>query len=996
MEGLSAKEKIDLGDGYFAFIEGLAFEEGNQIFEDLELQVGEDFYLALTLANDSESEELKFIPFYLVSDDGEKSYLLREPRFQVDPGDSDKLFVPFTFPPFAGTWYLLVADHRDPVGAIVANEAPAKPIGRYLDALPQGVRPPPIESHPKGTPLGDGIENLLRYALSLPWGPDGVSALPEANKVEENGKTYLAMEFPVNESAVGATVEVQFSSDLDWENALSSLEDPDIEVSYPSTGTMIVRDAVPTATENRRFARVLVHENFVDVEDGQLLGIVEETLLTAGLEIDRGLTHDLAWEVEELNLRNSGVGSLQGLGDFYNLETLDLGNLGLEDWSDLAEAPFLRQVIADGNDFSGIPAFQENLEVLVLSGSDQLSDLTPAMGLSDLTELEISGTNVSDLAVVETLPALEILGAASTPVVDLSPLEDHSSLEVLNLANTQVDDLSALSGMTTLRVVDLTDVQTLEAEPGNFFPLQPLLVVDEEVYLEGTTGLNWNDYNETWQFVDQLTRAGATVEHPEADGPIESVTVLVTDEDDDHTAPGSMEVRWFFQGEGESQITMAGSSVAFSEVDLGAAFILEVGNGWRITPTIQVPTPESEWELFGEYDRFISLPDRPVAPVQFFLEKSQNYIEGYIVDEAGEPLASAFDSVEVQITKLGGAESWTVNTDFDGYFKQDFDDSFTVIIEPVVDGVVYPTFEFGNAIDLGTIGPLPFDEDERIVFADGGNLYTIRPDGEEREQLISNGTNPRFVPEGDAVVFNRDQSVRRVFLADGSSTELVASDDLSIDNASGEALFFFSGVSQGPGNGEILFSADPEVLSSPQLQFRNQIWEVPHSGTAGSIELEDLLYANTAQTQFYPVHSPDGTELLFEGRRNTSDFDESQTPAPGVYLIELSGDPEFDEDDLLVADGREPDWSPDGTQFVYQDGSGSGNSGKIYVRDIAATGSGTELSQAHDEARFPSWSPDGDWIVYESGGDLYRIRSDNSESPVLITSGEQPHWGPLP
>ncbi|MBS0661431.1 MAG: choice-of-anchor J domain-containing protein [Verrucomicrobia bacterium] len=117
-------------------------------------------------------------------------------------------------------------------------------------------------SGPNGTPAGDGITNLMKYALGLTPGVDGSASLPRTEYVNVLGNVYQQIRVVVP-SNVAATYAGEVSPDL--LTAFSSAP-ADVEVitqpDTPSVGqtTRIFRDRTPVTT-NKRFIRLRVTLN---------------------------------------------------------------------------------------------------------------------------------------------------------------------------------------------------------------------------------------------------------------------------------------------------------------------------------------------------------------------------------------------------------------------------------------------------------------------------------------------------------------------------------------------------------------------------------------------------------------------------------------------------------------------------------------------------------------------------------------------------------------
>ncbi len=104
-------------------------------------------------------------------------------------------------------------------------------------------------------PDGDGIENLLEYALGSDPRQPSVFDLPVQSVVNVEGEDYLTLSFARPEGTAGLDYAVEGSSDLvDWNpgpvEMSSNVEDGLEVVTY--------RDSVPVSGGERRFLRLSV------------------------------------------------------------------------------------------------------------------------------------------------------------------------------------------------------------------------------------------------------------------------------------------------------------------------------------------------------------------------------------------------------------------------------------------------------------------------------------------------------------------------------------------------------------------------------------------------------------------------------------------------------------------------------------------------------------------------------------------------------------------
>ena len=81
---------------------------------------------------------------------------------------------------------------------------------------------------------------------------------------------------------------------------------------------------------------------------------------------------------------------------------------------------------------------------------------------SDASDLTLSGDDFSDLTElppdIGTLTALTDLSLSGTQVSDISALSGLTGLTWLYLSRTEISDISALSGLTTLSLIDRKSV----------------------------------------------------------------------------------------------------------------------------------------------------------------------------------------------------------------------------------------------------------------------------------------------------------------------------------------------------------------------------------------------------------------------------------------------------------------------------------------------------------------------------------------------------------
>ena len=86
-------------------------------------------------------------------------------------------------------------------------------------------------------------------------------------------------------------------------------------------------------------------------------------------------------------------------------------------------------------------------------GGNNISDLTPLAGLTNLTELYLAYNNISDLTPLAGLTNLRSLDLTENQISDLTPLAGLTNLWYLYLTANPISDVTPLTGSTNLKEV---------------------------------------------------------------------------------------------------------------------------------------------------------------------------------------------------------------------------------------------------------------------------------------------------------------------------------------------------------------------------------------------------------------------------------------------------------------------------------------------------------------------------------------------------------------
>ena len=206
----------------------------------------------------------------------------------------------------------------------------------------------------------------------------------------------------------------------------------------------------------------------VDIPDANLRAVVETVLkMASGVPI---LSSDME-TLPHLEAQNTNITDLTGLEAATNLTYLDLGFVDAEgrrinsnsvsNLSPLVGLTQLTWLNLWGNSISDISplAGLTKLTQLELS-NNSISDISPVAGLTNLTYLDLDGNSISDISGVSELINLAQLEFGGSNLSDLSPLTNLTNLTILWLYGNNISDLSPLVANTGLGSRDTVYVQS--------------------------------------------------------------------------------------------------------------------------------------------------------------------------------------------------------------------------------------------------------------------------------------------------------------------------------------------------------------------------------------------------------------------------------------------------------------------------------------------------------------------------------------------------------
>ena len=130
----------------------------------------------------------------------------------------------------------------------------------------------------------------------------------------------------------------------------------------------------------------------------------------------------------------------------------------------LSKCLHLRELNLEGSNVSNVACLAQltNLQYLNLYET-QVSNVACLALLTNLQELNLCKTQVSDVACLAQLTNLQCLDLYKTQVSDVACLGQLANLLCLNLCETQVSDIACLALLTNLRELNVYDTQVSDA-----------------------------------------------------------------------------------------------------------------------------------------------------------------------------------------------------------------------------------------------------------------------------------------------------------------------------------------------------------------------------------------------------------------------------------------------------------------------------------------------------------------------------------------------------
>ena len=153
------------------------------------------------------------------------------------------------------------------------------------------------------------------------------------------------------------------------------------------------------------------------------------------------------------------------LASFKKLR-LNLENLNISDLSPLVQLSNLSELKLDNNQITDISSLAQlkNLKKLHLD-NNRIVDFTALAELKNLTTLDISRNKISDLTPFSQLKELVKFHAAKNRIIDLKPLAELKNLTILDVSINKIKDIGPLSQLKKLKDLNVSKNKIKDIRP---------------------------------------------------------------------------------------------------------------------------------------------------------------------------------------------------------------------------------------------------------------------------------------------------------------------------------------------------------------------------------------------------------------------------------------------------------------------------------------------------------------------------------------------------
>ena len=148
-------------------------------------------------------------------------------------------------------------------------------------------------------------------------------------------------------------------------------------------------------------------------------------------------------QLTSLAAYHKGIKSVEGLGAFTNLNSLDLSSNEIADISALASLTAMKELRLYNNQIENISAVKNmpNLALLGM-GNNKIADISATAVLSDLVQVNFSYNNISDTTPLRNCKKLQYIAVAGNKLTEIRQLNGYTNIIGIDASENPITDIS--------------------------------------------------------------------------------------------------------------------------------------------------------------------------------------------------------------------------------------------------------------------------------------------------------------------------------------------------------------------------------------------------------------------------------------------------------------------------------------------------------------------------------------------------------------------------
>ena len=167
-----------------------------------------------------------------------------------------------------------------------------------------------------------------------------------------------------------------------------------------------------------------------------------------------------------LELKDKKIVDVAPLSSLKNLEKLNLDPNQINDVSPLSSLINLKELVLSGNNqIKNLSSLSSLPNLMKLHLDRNKVDVRQLLSLSNLTNLSVSQASIENINLLSSLTNLTELHLIGNSIKDISPLGSLTRLTYLDLSNNQIKDVSSLSNLKSLKVLQLNGNPLVDVAP---------------------------------------------------------------------------------------------------------------------------------------------------------------------------------------------------------------------------------------------------------------------------------------------------------------------------------------------------------------------------------------------------------------------------------------------------------------------------------------------------------------------------------------------------